>query len=49
LKQTDIDNFYLPQGYVDQLEFQGKFQKELLRVLENTASLIVTKKENDKP
>ncbi|MCX5830494.1 MAG: hypothetical protein NT140_01130 [Deltaproteobacteria bacterium] len=48
LQQTDLDKFYVPQGHVDQYELQGKIQKEFLRVLENTSSLVVTKKEGDK-
>jgi hypothetical protein len=46
LKQTDIDKFYVPQGYIDQIELQGKIQNEFLRVLQNTASLVVKKKED---
>lgn len=45
IKQTDLDKFYFPEPYWNQLEFSQKFQRELLRVLENTASLVVTKKE----
>lgn len=48
LKQTDIDKFYIPQGHIDQMEIQGKTQQEFLRVLQNTAAFVVTKKENDK-
>ncbi|MBU3948657.1 MAG: hypothetical protein KJ882_00185 [Proteobacteria bacterium] len=48
LKQTDMDKFYVPQAFGDQYELQNKIQKEFLRVLENTASLVVKKKENDK-
>jgi len=33
LKHTDLDKFYIPQGHVDQLEFQREFQREWLRVL----------------
>lgn len=46
LKQTDIDKFYVPQGYIDQVELQGKIQDEFLRVLQNTASIVVKKKED---
>lgn len=37
IKETDLDKFYVPQGHVDQLEFQKDVQNELLRVLKNTA------------
>lgn len=46
VKQTDLDKFYIPQGHVDQIELQLKIQNEMLRVLENTSSLVVNKKEN---
>lgn len=46
VKQTDLDKFYIPQGHMDQFELQGKIQNEMLRVLENTSSLVVNKKEN---
>lgn len=50
VKQTDLDKFYIPQGHMDQLELQGSIQKEFLRVLQNTAELVVTKKGNiDEP
>lgn len=45
LMQTDIDKFYIPQGFMDQLEIQGKIKQEILRVLQNTAAFVVTKKE----
>jgi hypothetical protein len=48
LTQTDLDKFYIPQGHMDQLELRGKLQNEMLRVLENTASFVVTKKEDGK-
>jgi predicted membrane protein len=48
LKQTDIEKFYIPQSHIDQFLMNAKVQQELLRVLENTASLVVTNKENDK-
>jgi len=40
IKETDLDKFYVPQGHVDQLEFQKDLQSELLRVLKNTAKII---------
>jgi len=49
LKHTDLDKYYTPQGHVDEKELQGKMQREFLRVLENTAALIVHPKEDDKP
>ncbi|MBU2538093.1 MAG: hypothetical protein KKH22_06615 [Proteobacteria bacterium] len=44
VKQTDLDKFYIPQGHIDQFELQGKIQKELLRVLENTSKFVVAQK-----
>ncbi len=45
LQQTDIDKFYVPGAHGKQADLNLKIQEELLRVLENTAALIVTKKE----
>jgi hypothetical protein len=45
MKQTDLDKFYIPQVHADQFIITAKVQQELLRVLENTASLVVTRKE----
>ena len=39
LSQVDLDKFYLPQGHVDDADFQRKVGKELLRVLENSDRL----------
>ncbi len=44
LKQTDLDKFYIPQGHVDQLDFQREVQAEWLRVLKNTERFIVEPK-----
>jgi hypothetical protein len=44
LSQTDIDKFYFPQGFADQLELNTKVQKEFLRVLENSARFVLDKK-----
>lgn len=44
LKQTDLDKFYIPQGHVDQLDFQREVQAELLRVLKNTEHFVVEPK-----
>lgn len=41
LSQTDIDKFYLPQGHVDDLEFQQKAAAQWVRVLENTERFLV--------
>ncbi|HLD18572.1 MAG TPA: DUF6680 family protein [Candidatus Nanoarchaeia archaeon] len=48
LKQTDIEKFYTPVAHDTQAELNENIQKEFLRVLENTASFVVTKKEDDK-
>jgi len=44
LKQTDLDKFYIPQGHVDQLDFEREVQTELLRVLKNTEHFVVESK-----
>jgi hypothetical protein len=44
LKQTDLIKFYIPQGHVDQLDFQKDVQTEWLRVLKNTEHFLVEKK-----
>ena len=41
LKQTDLDKFYIPQGHVDQLDFQREVQTEWLRVLKKTERFVV--------
>lgn len=48
LKQTDLDKFYIPQGHVDQLDFQREVQAEWLRVLKNTERFVVEQR-NDPP
>lgn len=48
LKQTDIEKFYTPVAHGTQAELNEKMQREFLRVLENTASFVVTKKEENK-
>jgi len=48
LKQTEIEKFYTPVAHGTQAELNEKTQREFLRVLENTASFVVTKKEDDK-
>jgi len=37
LQQTDIDKFYTPQAHVDATESDFELDKELIRVLKNTA------------
>lgn len=44
LSQTDIDKFYYPKSFVDQLETNAKVQKEFLQVLENSARFVVDKR-----
>lgn len=41
LKQTDLDKFYVPQGHVDEMEFQRRAAGQWLRVLENTERFLV--------
>ena len=41
LSQVDLDKFYIPQGHVDDAEFQKKVAGQLSRVLENTEHLLV--------
>ena len=45
VRQTDLDKFYIPQGHIDQFELSANIQKEFLRVLKNTAEIVVKKKE----
>ena len=45
LKQTDIEKFYTPVAHGTQAELNEKTQRELLRVLENSVSFSVTKRE----
>ena len=48
LSQTDLDKFYIPQGHVDDLEFQRKVSQQWSRVLENTERFVV-KQRNEPP
>lgn len=48
LKQTEIEKFYTPVAHGTQAELNEKTQRELLRVLENSVSFGVTKKEENK-
>jgi len=45
LSQTDIDKVYSPQGYAELFELDMKTRLELLRVLQNTACIVVDKKD----
>jgi hypothetical protein len=46
LSQTDIDKFYTPVAHGEMAEVNWKIQKELLRVLENTARFVVERKDD---
>lgn len=41
LSQLDIDKFYIPQGHVDEAEFQQKVGQQWARVLENTEHFVL--------
>lgn len=41
LSQVDLDKFYIPQGHVDEVEFQRKMGSLWQRVLENTERFVV--------
>ena len=45
LSQTDLDKFYVPQGHVDDAEFQRKVAQQWSRVLENTERFVIVKKD----
>ena len=45
LSQLDLDKFYVPQGHVDDAEFQRKVAQQWSRVLENTERFVVVKKD----
>lgn len=49
LRQTDLDKFYIPQGFVDQLDLAQKMQKEFLRVLQNSQNFGTAKIESEQP
>ena len=49
LSQTDIDKVYNPQGYAELFDLDWKTRIELLRVLENTARIVVDKKIDELP
>jgi len=46
LQQTDIDKFYAPQVFGDQLALNAETQKEFLRVLKATHSIEFKPKES---
>lgn len=48
LLQTDISRFYSPKAHGYQFEINDKIQTEWLRVLQNTSTFVVTRKEDDK-
>lgn len=49
LRTTDLEQFYIPKAHADQTILSEKLQKELLRVLVNTRSFVVEKKESSEP
>ncbi len=48
LSQIDLDKFYIPQGHVDDAEFQQKVAQQWSRVLENTERFVVVPKDESK-
>lgn len=48
LSQIDLDKFYVPQGHVDDAEFQQKVGQQWARVLENTEHFVVKARRTDK-
>lgn len=48
LSQLDLDKFYVPQGHVDDAEFQQKVGQQWARVLENTEHFVVKARESKK-
>lgn len=47
LAQVDLDKFYVPQGHVDDAEFQRKVGQQWARVLENTEHFVVQARTKD--
>jgi hypothetical protein len=41
ISQTDLDKFYIPQGHVDDLEFQRNMSQQWSRVLKNTERFLL--------
>ncbi|WP_145929321.1 DUF6680 family protein [Chromobacterium vaccinii] len=48
LSQVELDKFYIPQGHVDDVEFQRKVAGQWSRVLEGTEHFIVQTRQSDK-
>ena len=46
LSQVDLDKFYVPQGHMDEADFQRRVGAQWLRVLENSERLLVEPKAN---
>ena len=49
LGQTDIAKYYDPQVHVDSLELEQQIRNELLRVLKDTARVVVDKQDDEEP
>ena len=47
LSQVDLDKFYIPQGHVDDEEFQRKVGQQWSRVLENTERFLLVPKDSE--
>jgi hypothetical protein len=45
LAQLDLDKFYVPQGHVDDADFQRKVGQQWARVLQNTEHFVVKARE----
>jgi len=45
ITQLDLDKFYIPQGHVDDAEFQRHAMQEWVRVLENTEHFLAKSKD----
>lgn len=48
LSQLDLDKFYVPQGHVDDADFQRKVAQQWARVLENTERFVMQAREEQK-
>ena len=46
LSQLDLDKFYIPQGHVDDAEFQRNISQQWFRVLKNTERFVVVPKDD---
>jgi hypothetical protein len=47
VSQIDLDKFYIPQGHVDEEEFQRAVSEEWHRVLKNTERFLVEPRDSD--